>query len=52
MTARTGTYVRGVRIGERTPLATGDDIQAGSIKLVFRIVEGPMTETEVWSLGA
>jgi DNA-binding winged helix-turn-helix (wHTH) protein len=50
--SKNGTYVRGVRIGERTPLVTGDDIQVGPIKLVFRIVEGPMTETEVWSRDA
>jgi len=47
--SKNGTYVRGVRISERTALAAGDDIQVGPIKLVFRIVEGPWTETEVWS---
>jgi DNA-binding winged helix-turn-helix (wHTH) protein len=50
--SKNGTYVRGVRIGERTSVVTGDDIQVGPIKLVFRIVEGPMTETEVWSRDA
>ena len=52
LNSKNGTYVRGVRIAERTPLVTGDDIQVGPIKLVFRIVEGPMTETEVWSRDA
>jgi DNA-binding winged helix-turn-helix (wHTH) protein len=47
--SKNGTYVRGARIAGTTALAAGDDIQVGPIKLVFRIVEGPWTETEVWS---
>lgn len=48
--SKNGTFVRGVRIGERTQLHAGDDIQIGPIKLIFRIIEGlGSTQTEIWS---
>jgi hypothetical protein len=51
--SKNGTFVRGVRIEERTRLSPGDDIQIGPIKLIVRIVEGlGATETEVWSQGS
>ena len=48
--SKNGTFVRGVRIEERTQLQPGDDIQIGPIKLIFRIIEGlGATQTEIWS---
>ncbi len=47
--SKNGTYVRGVRIEERTRLVAGDDIQIGPIRLVFRVTEGGGTATEVWT---
>ena len=51
--SKNGTFVRGIRIDERTRLSSGDDIQIGPITLIVRIVEGlDATETEVWSKGS
>jgi DNA-binding winged helix-turn-helix (wHTH) protein len=46
--SKNGTFVRGVRIDARTPLATGDEVQIGPIKLIFRVDEVGITQTEVW----
>ena len=51
--SKNGTFVRGIRIDERTRLSSGDDIQIGPITLILRIVEGlDATETEVWNEGS
>ena len=47
--SKNGTYVRGTRIEEQTRLVAGDDIQIGPIRLVFRVVEGEGSATEVWT---
>ena len=47
--SKNGTYVRGARIEERTHLVAGDDIQIGPIRLVFRVIEGAGSATEVWT---
>jgi DNA-binding winged helix-turn-helix (wHTH) protein len=47
--SKNGTFVRGERIDSPRPLASGDEVQIGPVKLVFRVDEGMgITETEVW----
>jgi hypothetical protein len=41
--------VRGARIEERSSIVAGDDIQIGPIRLVFRVIEGGGSATEVWT---
>lgn len=36
--SKNGTFVRGVRIAESTPLSDGDDIRLGQVPLVFRTI--------------
>ncbi len=47
--SKNGTYVRGARIEEPTRIVAGDDIQIGPIRLVFRVIEGAGSATEVWT---
>jgi hypothetical protein len=47
--SKNGTYVRGARIEERTHIVPGDDLQIGPIRLVFRVIEGGGSATEVWT---
>ena len=47
--SKNGTYVRGARIEERTRIVAGDDIQIGPIRLIFRVIEGGGSATEVWT---
>jgi DNA-binding winged helix-turn-helix (wHTH) protein len=47
--SKNGTFVRGDRIDAATPLTSGDEVQIGPVKLIFRVDEGMgITETEVW----
>jgi DNA-binding winged helix-turn-helix (wHTH) protein len=47
--SKNGTFVRGNRIEARTLLTSGDEVQIGPVKLIFRVDEGMgITETEVW----
>lgn len=46
--SKNGTFVRGVRIDSRTALQPGDEVQVGPIKLIFRVDEVGITQTEVW----
>lgn len=46
--SKNGTFVRGVRIDSRTPLQSGDEVQIGPIRLIFRVDEVGITQTEVW----
>jgi DNA-binding winged helix-turn-helix (wHTH) protein len=47
--SKNGTFVRGERIDSPQVLASGDEVQIGPVKLIFRVDEGMgITETEVW----
>jgi DNA-binding winged helix-turn-helix (wHTH) protein len=39
--SKNGTFVRGLRIESPTPLADGDEIHLGSVRLLFRAGSGP-----------
>jgi DNA-binding winged helix-turn-helix (wHTH) protein len=48
--SKNGTFVRGERVASPTELTSGDEVQIGPIKLVFRVDEGMgITQTEVWA---
>ena len=45
--SKNGTYVNGVRLDRPHPLADGDEIRLGSVRIVFRVFSAPLsTETE------
>ncbi|HET7218591.1 MAG TPA: FHA domain-containing protein [Vicinamibacterales bacterium] len=47
--SKNGTFVRGARITEQTPLQDGDEVQIGPIAFRFRIVDAPAkAPTEAW----
>jgi DNA-binding winged helix-turn-helix (wHTH) protein len=49
--SKNGTFVRGARITESTPLHDGDEVQIGPIAFRFRIVDAPAkAPTEAWRL--
>jgi hypothetical protein len=39
--SRNGTFLRGHRLGDATPLRDGDEIGLGPVKMTFRIFAGP-----------
>jgi pSer/pThr/pTyr-binding forkhead associated (FHA) protein len=39
--SKNGTYVNGVRVGGSRPLADGDELRIGSVRMLFRQFSGP-----------